>query len=110
MRKISRRQAIQSLATFTGAALIQPLSVFAADPVKNTLRFAVIGDWGTGDADQIGTSKQMLSAHRQTPFDLVIAAGDNIYPNGEGRHFTKNFERPFAPLLDDRINFYAVLG
>ena len=110
MNKMSRRQAIQSLAAITAGAFIRPLSTFGAEPVQDTIRFAVIGDWGTGDDDTDGVAGQMLNSHRRTPFDFVIAAGDNIYPNGSGRYFTKHFERPFAPLLSDRVNFYAVLG
>jgi 3',5'-cyclic AMP phosphodiesterase CpdA len=110
MNKISRRDAIQSLAAIGAGALIRPASVFAAEPAQNKIRFAVIGDWGTGDGDALGIARQMVSSHRRTPFDFVIAAGDNIYPNGEGRYFAKHFERPFAPFLQERVNFYAVLG
>jgi len=52
----------------------------------------------------------MVQNHKRTPLDFVIAAGDNIYPNGSGRYFAKHFEQPFAPLISDRVNFYAVLG
>ena len=108
-KQITRRQAILSLATISAGAFIKPSSIFCS-PAKDKLRFAVIGDWGTGDSDQIGTARQMLQAHQRTPLDFVISAGDNVYPNGSGRYFTKHFERPFADLLKDRVNFYAVLG
>jgi 3',5'-cyclic AMP phosphodiesterase CpdA len=108
--KISRRQAIQSLATIAAGALVSPVSIFAADPVKNRIQFAVLGDWGTGGDDAEGIARQMFSTHRRTPLDFVIAAGDNIYPDGEARRFKKHFELPFSPLLRDRVNFYAVLG
>jgi predicted MPP superfamily phosphohydrolase len=106
---ITRRQAIISLATISAGALIKPGSIFCS-PVENKVRFAVIGDWGTGDHDGVGTAKQMFASHQRTPLDFVIAAGDNVYPNGSGRYFIKNFEQPFAPLIKDRVNFYAVLG
>jgi predicted MPP superfamily phosphohydrolase len=107
---ISRRRAIQSLATLAAGAFIKPPSIFGAQPVQNTIRFAVIGDWGTGTDDADGVARQMFSSHKRTPFNFVIAAGDNIYPNGSGRYFRKHFEQPFAQLLSDRVNFYAVLG
>ena len=110
MKKISRRQAIHSIAAITAGTLIRPSSIFSAEPVKDSIRFAVIGDWGTGDDDQFGIARKMTDAHTRTPFDFVIAAGDNIYPSGEGRHFKTNFERPFSKLLQDRVPFYAVLG
>src|SRR5262245_38193370 len=107
---ISRRRAIQSLGAVAAGAFINPASVFSAKPVKDTVRFAVIGDWGTGDDDQFGIAGKMRESHQRTPFGLVIAAGDNIYPDGSGRHFKNCFERPFASLIQDRVNFYAVLG
>src|SRR5215813_12431220 len=110
MRKISRRRAIQSLASIAAGAFVSPRSIFHAEPIQNTIRFAVIGDWGTGGSDAEGVARQMFHTHKSTPFDFVVAAGDNIYPNGSGRYFAKHFERPFASLLSDRVNFYAVLG
>jgi 3',5'-cyclic AMP phosphodiesterase CpdA len=108
--KITRRQALLSLATITAGAVIKPISVFGVEPARKLIRFPIIGDWGTGDSDQTGIGKQMFAAHKRTPFDFAIAAGDNIYPNGSGRYFAKNFERPFAPLLSEGIKFHAVLG
>jgi predicted MPP superfamily phosphohydrolase len=108
--QISRRQALLSLATIAAGTLIKPTSIFGATPTKQRLRFPIIGDWGTGDSDQTGVARQMFTAHQRTPFDFAIAAGDNIYPNGSGRYFDKRFERPFAGLLRERVNFYAVLG
>jgi calcineurin-like phosphoesterase family protein len=106
---ITRRQAILSLATISAGAFIKPSSIFCS-PVNDKIRFAVIGDWGTGDRDGVGTARQLISAHQRTPYDFVLAVGDNIYPNGSGRYFAKNFEQPFADLLKDKIKFYAVLG
>jgi hypothetical protein len=108
--KITRRQALLSLASITAGTLIKPASVFGVTPIKKQVRFPIVGDWGTGDSDQTGIGKQMFAAHQRTPFDFAIAAGDNIYPNGIVRYFGKNFERPFAALLNERVNFHAVLG
>lgn len=108
--KISRRRALQSLGTLALGAFIQPRSIFSAEPVQNTIRFAVIGDWGTGDHNAAGVARQMFNTHTRSPFNFVVAAGDNIYPNGSGRYFKKHFEEPFAPLISQRVNFYSVLG
>ena len=106
---ITRRQALVSLATISAGAIIKPSSIFCS-PVKDKIRFAVIGDWGSGDSDQVNTAKQMFASHQRDSFDFIISAGDNIYPNGSGRYFGKNFEQPFSDLLKDRVKFYAVLG
>lgn len=99
-----------SLAGVTAGALIRPMSILAAEPVVSKTRFAVIGDWGTGDDDEFGLARQIVTHHQQTAFDFVLTAGDNIYPNGSGRHFHRKFELPFASLLKDKVSFYAVLG
>jgi predicted phosphodiesterase len=109
LKKINRRDAMLSIATISASVLIKPSSIFCL-PVKDKLRFALIGDWGTGDSDQVGIARQMFSSHQRSPLDFIISAGDNIYPNGSGRYFGKHFEAPFASLLKDRINFYTVLG
>ena len=107
---ITRRQAITSLAALTTGALLKPASVFGIESADNKTRFAVIGDFGTGDSDERSTAAQMLEAHNRSPLDLVLTVGDNIYPNGSGRHFVKHFEEPFAGLLKERVKFYAALG
>ena len=107
--KITRRQAIFSLAALGAGAMLKPTSIFAS-PVKDKVRFAILGDWGTGDSEESRIAAQMVSSYQRTPYDFVIAAGDNIYPNGNPRHFRKNFEQPFSHLLDEKLKFYAVLG
>src|SRR5207247_7063043 len=108
--RITRRQALLSLAAITAGTTITTRTGFGARPVKTLLRFPVVGDFGTGDSDQISIAKQMFEAHRRAPFDFAIAAGDNIYPNGSARYFTRHFEQPFAALLKEPVRFYALLG
>lgn len=106
--RISRRQAMVSLGTLATGTLIRPSSIFASDPTKT--RFAVIGDFGTGESDEFAVAAQMLNSHRESALDLVLAVGDNIYPNGSARYFVKHFEEPFEGLLKERVKFYAALG
>jgi predicted MPP superfamily phosphohydrolase len=108
---ITRRQAIASLATLATGTLIKPaVNVFASTPADGKTRFAVVGDFGTGESDEFAVAEQMFESHRKTELDLVLAVGDNIYPNGSARYFTKNFEKPFEKLLSEHVKFYAVLG
>jgi predicted MPP superfamily phosphohydrolase len=107
---ITRRQAIASLATIAAGTLVKPISIFANELARSKTRFAVMGDWGTGDADGVGIAKRMCEAHHRTPLDFVVGAGDNIYPNGSSRYFAKNFEQPFASLIKEDVKFYTVLG
>ncbi len=107
---ITRRQAIASLATLATGTLFRPAFAFGSEPGDSKTRFAVLGDFGTGESDEFAVAARMLEVHRKAAFDLVLAVGDNIYPNGSGRYFVKHFEEPFEGLLKERVKFYAVLG
>ena len=109
-KRVTRRDALRSIGVITAAALVRPSFAFAATPVKKSIRFTVLGDWGTGDNALGGIAQQIIRSHVASPLDFVIAAGDNIYPDGGGRHFVKNFETPFASLIREKMKFYAVLG
>jgi 3',5'-cyclic AMP phosphodiesterase CpdA len=107
---LTRRQALLSIATITAGAALTPRAVFGATPAKDKIKFLAIGDFGTGDDNQTGIAAQMLRDHKTSPLDFVIAVGDNIYPDGGGRHFLKKFERPYAGLIREAVPFHAVLG
>ncbi|HEY6334086.1 MAG TPA: metallophosphoesterase [Blastocatellia bacterium] len=107
---ITRRQAIVSLGAITAGAFIKPRSIFGAEPVQKRIRFAVMGDWGSGDNSENRVISRMTENHKGRAFDFVIGAGDNIYPDGSGSHFERNFEMPFAGFIKDKIQFYTVLG
>ena len=86
-----------------------------AQPIKlplapDSVRFAVIGDSGTGDRVQYDLARQMAEANGRAPFDLVLMLGDNIYGGQSPADFVQKFERPYAPLLDSGVRFYAALG
>jgi predicted phosphodiesterase len=107
-RPVTRRQVIASLATLTAGALIKPTSILGSP--SNKTRFAVIGDFGTGGSDQFNVANLMFREHKSTALDFVLTVGDNIYPNGSGKLFQRNFEEPFAGLLNEKVKFYATLG
>lgn len=80
-------------------------------PLKDkSVRFAVIGDSGTGEKDQYQIAKQMEAYREAVGFDFVIMLGDNIYGGHEQRDFAQKFEIPYKPLLDAGVKFYASLG
>src|SRR5688572_24214276 len=72
--------------------------------------FAVIGDNGTGKAPQYDVARQMVKTHAETPFELVLMVGDNMYGSQAPRDFVDKFEIPYGPLLRMGIPFYAALG
>ena len=80
-------------------------------PLKsNSVRFAAIGDMGTGDKAQYEVSAQMSQQRAGFPFDFVIALGDNIYGGHSASDFENKFANPYKPLLDAGVKFYASLG
>lgn len=107
---ISRRQALGSIAAFAAGTLIKPASIFGAYEPKAKTRFVVLGDFGTGSSEQFALANKMVEMHRQSKIEFVLAAGDNIYPNGAGRYFSKNFEQPYAEMLKEEVKFYTTLG
>lgn len=77
---------------------------------KDSVRFAVIGDSGTGEQQQYDVAKEMELYRKATGFDFVIMLGDNIYGSHEPRDLAQKFEIPYKPLLDAGVKFYASLG
>jgi hypothetical protein len=75
-----------------------------------SVKFAVIGDTGTGDKHQLAVAKQMETYRRAFEFPLIIMVGDNIYGGDATKDFEKKFEKPYKPLLDAGVKFYASLG
>ena len=91
-------------ATVAAAPELQP-------PVnKDSVKFLVIGDSGTGDRAQYETGAQMWKAHSIFPYDFAIMLGDNLYGSERPQDFVNKFERPYKAMLDANIAFYAALG
>jgi 3',5'-cyclic AMP phosphodiesterase CpdA len=78
--------------------------------VAGSVKFAVIGDNGTGETPEYDVGRQMAAARGRFPFDFVIMLGDNLYGRQEARDFVDKFEKPYAALLQAGVLFYATLG
>jgi 3',5'-cyclic AMP phosphodiesterase CpdA len=76
----------------------------------DSLKFAVLGDTGTGAQREYDVAQQMAAARATFPFDMVLMLGDNMYGRQERQDFVTKFERPYAPLLAAGVLFYATLG
>jgi predicted phosphodiesterase len=91
--------------------LLQPQAQELTLPLKNdSVRFAVIGDSGTGKTPQYELAAKMSELRQKFPFEFVLMLGDNMYGGESPRDFEKKFERPYKPLLDAGVKFYATLG
>jgi hypothetical protein len=97
--------AIVTIATaIVAAAAVEP------PRAEDSVRFAVIGDSGTGSSKQYQLAEQLTTARTVFPFTFVVMLGDNIYGSDSPRDFQKKFELPYKPLLDADVPFYASLG
>ncbi len=122
MRKIHKRSfvftVLLSLTLFIPVSG-QQLKTAAAKsaPVKLTLpakegsvRFAVIGDTGSGTDKQRDVGNMMAQYRAAFPFEFVLMMGDNLYGGEAPQDFEKKFSEPYKALLDNKVKFYASLG
>jgi hypothetical protein len=77
---------------------------------EDSFKFAVLGDFGTGDRGQYQLGEQMAKLRERFPFELVVTVGDNIYGGERPQDMKRKFEEPYKPLLDAGVKFYASLG
>ena len=114
--KMKRRYSGRNLAFIGSVVLaVAMLQSFAAEQFKfplkdNSIRFAAIGDMGTGDKAQYDVAARMVEARQTFPFDFVVMLGDNIYGGHNARDYEKKFTLPYKTLLDTGVKFYAALG
>ena len=92
-------------------AVAAPQSLDLRLPLQqNSVRFAVVGDTGTGDQPEFEVAQEMERYRARVGFDFDIMLGDNIYGGHKPQDFARKFEQPFKPLLDAGVKFYASLG
>lgn len=77
---------------------------------SESLRFAVIGDSGTGARPQYEVASRMAEFHDRFPFTFVLMLGDNMYGREEPADFERKFLSPYHGLLSAGVVFYAALG
>lgn len=76
----------------------------------DSLKFAVIGDSGTGGKAQYQVAEQLARYQKVFPFELVLMLGDNLYGSQKPTDYLSKFAQPYKPLLDAGVKFYATLG
>ena len=109
MTLLQRLPLLLILAAAANAA-IAPAQEVSLPGNSDSVKFAVIGDSGTGTASQYAVGRQMADARAPFPFEFVIMLGDNMYGSQRPSDFIQKFERPYASLLQAGVKFYASLG
>lgn len=105
------RRRLLILAVFVAGLALPVAAQNLTLPGKSgSVRFAVIGDTGTGEAAQYEVAQRMVEYRQKFPFDFVIMLGDNMYGGESPKDFEIKFEVPYKPLLDGGVTFYAALG
>jgi hypothetical protein len=86
------------------------IPILTSSPRPESLKFAVVGDAGNGGSAQYEVGRQMWASWAGFPFEFVIALGDNMYGRQEPQDFLTKFEKPYQPLLQAGVRFFATLG
>jgi len=106
-----RRQLLALVVTAIVASAAALSSQELRLPLKEgSVKFAVIGDSGTGDSHQRAVANQLAGYRAKFPFAFVLMMGDNLYTGDRPRDYEKAFEQPYKALLDGGVKFYASLG
>jgi hypothetical protein len=104
----------QDVATASRAAAAdaqQSAEPLVALPNKEgSLKFGVLGDFGTGTPSQYQLADQMVKLHGRFKYEVVVMVGDNLYGSERPQDFQKKFEIPYKLLLDAGVKFYGALG
>jgi hypothetical protein len=103
-----RETAIQQARPAAGAQ--RAAAAVALPNGDGSLKFLVLGDFGTGKRPQYELGEQMEKLRGRFGYETVITVGDNIYGGDRPQDMKKKFEDPYKPLLDAGVKFYASLG
>ena len=112
---LARVGAVVHLRLITLALAVSVLSASGATQgIPNrpdSLKFAVVGDFGTGSAEEYEVAARLFAMRGQFNFEMVVTTGDNIVgKQDEPSDFAEKFAIPFRRLLDSGVRFFASLG
>jgi hypothetical protein len=80
-------------------------------PLKDgSIKFAIIGDTGSGTQQQQELANVMARYVSSFPFEFVLMLGDNLYGSEKANDYKTKFENVYKRLLDNKVKFYATLG
>ena len=102
--------AFQAPAARPAQPVAPPAPTSTLPKARDSVKFLVIGDSGTGDRAQREVAARIAEAHTRFEFDFAIMLGDNLYGSENPNDYENKFSRPYKPLLDAGVKFYASLG
>jgi hypothetical protein len=91
---------------------LQTTSFLSMPQRPRSLRFAVLGDTGTGGPDQRKLAETFWTYYSQgNRFKFILLLGDNLYAGLElASDYRRQFLDPYKAFLDARVRFHAALG
>ena len=104
------RRLLMSTLVLVGLTASVPAQDLKLPMKEGSVKFAVIGDTGTGDQHQLDVARRLNTFRGRFPFDFVIMMGDNLYGSNGPKDYEKKFALPYRPLIDAGVKFYASLG
>jgi len=104
------RRLLMSVLLLVGLTVTVPAQDLKLPMKMGSVKFAVIGDTGTGDSHQLAVARQLAAYRGKFPFEFVIMMGDNLYGGNSAKDYDKKFAIPYKPLTDAGVKFYASLG
>lgn len=110
MRKLALLLAATAVAFVPIAAQQQPDQHVALPNKEGSVKFAVLGNSGTGEPAQYQLAEQMAAFRGRFKFDLVLLTGGNVSGSERPQDYLKAFETPYKPLLDAGVKFHASLA
>jgi calcineurin-like phosphoesterase family protein len=94
------------------ASAPKTFAYFAMPEKLRSVRFAVLGDTGTGDSNQRKVADMLWNFYSLGHhFKFILMLGDNLYAGLESAaDYNRQFTVPYKKFLDARIQFRATLG
>lgn len=77
---------------------------------ENAVSFAVLGDNGSGGRNAMDVARAMVDAYQETPYGLVLLAGDISYYGSIDDRWDDVFVRPYRPLIDAGVTWELAIG
>lgn len=95
---------------FPGSPPSAVLEPHAWQESDDSVRFAAVGDTGTGGRNQMDVARSMVEAYRTAPYGLVVHVGDVSYYGSILDRWREVWLEPYGPLLDAGVRFEVALG
>ena len=110
MRKFPLVLALAALVLAPIAAQQQVDQRVALPNKPDSLKFAVLGNSGTGEPAQYQLAEQLAGFYGRFKFDVVLLTGGTVSGSERPADYVKAFETPYKPLLDAGVRFHASIG